>query len=250
MKYAKLALGISLAILLVGCSKQANQSQNDIFKNAQEKYASLTSYSDEGQTMAAVNGMNLTTTFSIKLARPNMYRIEWAQKVHSNYTNTGVVWSAGDGDFMVMGNGNAQKQGSQESALSSATGVSGNAAATIPGTFFKMNWGNQLGKSVAGQKQQADEKVGGVDCYVFSNEPKQGMTRTLWIGKEDFLIHQLRTVTSAEALKKVLTEATKKHPEMMARLQQSGIQGITSTETHMNIVVNPMLTATDFCPLK
>src|ERR1019366_6023930 len=108
---------------------------SEIFKRAKEKYASLSSYSDEGKTVATLNGTTFTTTFTIRLARPNLYRIEWEQPVHSSYSNKGVVWSAGEGDFMVMGDGDAQKQASRQLALGGATGISGGAAATIPGTF-------------------------------------------------------------------------------------------------------------------
>jgi RNA polymerase sigma factor (sigma-70 family) len=257
MTYAKLklALGISAAIMLAGGATTVILSSDrvsddlpssEIFKRAQEKYASLTNYSDEGKTVATLNGMTLTTTFTIRLARPNFYRIDWEQPVHSSYTNKGVVWSAGEGDFMVMGDRDAQKQTSRESALGGATGISGGAAATIPGTFFKMNWGNQLGGPVANEKRQADEKVGGVDCYVFTSELKKGVTRTLWIGKQDFLIHQVRNVTSTEAMKAVLAEAAKRNPGMPARLQQIESLVITSTETHENIVVNQKFSPADF----
>jgi outer membrane lipoprotein-sorting protein len=257
MAYAKLklALGIGIGILLAGGATTVVLSSggaghglppDEILKKAQEKYASLTSYSDEGRTVATLNGMTLTTTFTVKLARPDYYLIEWEQPVQPIYTNKGAVWSAGEGDFLRMGN-RTQKQGSKGTALSSATGISGSAAATIPGTFFSMNWGNALGGSVSNAKRQADEKVGEVDCYVFTSDLK-GRARTLWIGKQDFLIHQVRTVTSAAAMKAVMAEAAKGHPEITASLQKSGLQGSTSTETHANIVVNQKLADKDFIP--
>jgi len=146
---------------------------------------------------------------------------------------------------MVMGNGEEMKQPGRESALGGATGISGSASATIPGTFFKMNWGNQLGLSVLSEKRQADEKTGDVDCYVFTDELK-GRTRTLWIGKQDFLIHQVRTVTSAETIKAALAEAAKHNPEINTRLKMPEPQGVTSIETHIDIVVNPKLSPSDF----
>jgi RNA polymerase sigma factor (sigma-70 family) len=246
----KFAIGVSTAILAAGGVATVAISQTggdgqltplEIFKKAQEAYASLSSYADEGKTVATVNGMTLTTTFTIKLARPNLYRIEWEQSVNPGYKNKGVVWSAGDGDFIMLGSRATQKEANKESALSSATGVSGDAAATIPGTFFKMHWGNQLGGPAANQKQRADEKVGNADCYVFASELK-GITRTLWIGKNDFLIHQVKTVMSAEAMKAAVDKAAKVtgiHPQDIP-------QGMTSTETHMNIVVNKQFSPPDF----
>jgi outer membrane lipoprotein-sorting protein len=252
----KLAFGISAAIILVGGTTMVvlrshlagdNLPPDAIIKRAQEKYASLTSYSDEGRTVATLSGTTIITTFKIRLARPNLYRIDWEQPVPPDDTQKGAVWSAGEGDFLRIGNGGAKRQTSQELAMASATGISSGAAATIPGTFFKLKWGDQLRGSVLSHKQQPAQKVGHVDCYVFTNDSK-GLTRTLWIGKQDFLIHQFRTATSAEAMKTALTEVEKRTPEMSARLQTSEVQGMTSTETHWNIVVNQRFSNKDFIP--
>jgi len=107
-----------------------------------------------------------------------------------------------------------------------------------------MNWGNQLG-AVSGEKPQSNEKVGDVDCYVFTSESK-GTTKTIWIGKQDFLIHQVRNVTSAEAMKAMLADIAKRNPTLPVPRQNGEPTGVTSTETHMNIVINPKLAAADF----
>jgi RNA polymerase sigma factor (sigma-70 family) len=248
----KFAIGVGAIALLAGgaATMAISQTSNgnkltaqEIFQKAQDAYAALSSYGDEGKTVATVNGRTLTTTFTIKLARPNLYRIEWKQEVFPGYANEGSVWSAGNGNFLKMGNGAAHDEESRESALGGATGISGGAAATIPGTFFKMNWGNQLGGSIADKKQQPDEKVGNVDCYVFTSELK-GTTTTLWIGKKDFLIHQMRHVTSAEAVKAAMEQAAK----VTGVSHKVAPQGITSIETHENISVNQKFSPSDFAP--
>jgi outer membrane lipoprotein-sorting protein len=217
-------------------------TRTEIFQRAQDAYASLSSYSDEGKTVATLNGMTFTTTFIIRLARPNLYRIKWEQPTPF-FTNGGVVWSAGDGDFIILGNLAVRKEANQEMALASASGVSGGAAATIPLTFFKMNWINNPLLNSANEKQQADEKVSEVDCYVFTSEPRKGTTRTLWIGKEDFLIHQVQTVTSPEAMQVALDQAAKV-TGVPAQISPQG--GVTSIETHSNIVLNKRFLLTDF----
>ncbi|HEY1718847.1 MAG TPA: sigma-70 family RNA polymerase sigma factor, partial [Verrucomicrobiae bacterium] len=173
MTYAKLklAIGITAGILLAGGAATVvfssdgtddNLQTSEIFKKAQDTYSALTSYSDEGQTVATLNGSTFTTTFTIKLARPNLYLIEWQQKNESAFstttTKTEAVWSAGAGNFLDMGLG-VQKQKDQQTALSSAAGISASASSTIPSVFFKMNGGNPLGFA-SGQKHQTDEKVG------------------------------------------------------------------------------------------
>jgi outer membrane lipoprotein-sorting protein len=253
MTYVKLkpAFGISAAIMLASgattmvLSSDAagdDLSPGEIFKRVQENYASLTSYSDEGKIVATMNDTITTTTFTIRLARPNFYHIEWEQNSESSYStkNTGfqAVWSSGAGNFLEMGYG-PQDEMSQDIALDEAAAFSGGAAATIPMAFFNTQWGDELDGSVFNENRQTDEKVGDVDCYVFTRE-SEGQTKTLWIGKQDFLIHQLRTVTSAEAM---LAKAAIWDPEIIPDLH-----GFTSTETHTNIVVNKQFLRSDFVP--
>lgn len=224
-------------------------SASDIIKQAAEKYASLTSYSDEGSTSATLGTITATSyTFSINLARTNLYRIVWRQE-NQIYTPNGVVWSAGDGNFLWMGrNFTPKKYADWETALAGATGISGGAAASIPGTFFKMNWGNQLGAAVANSQRRADEKIGDVDCYVLTHGT-DGRTNTLWIGKSDFLIHQVENDTSAAFMKAIMEKEARNNPQIRALLESSGgnmFKDSKSIETHQNIRINPPLTRPDF----
>jgi len=250
----KLALGISAAIMLAGgattvaLSKDTagdDLSSSQIFQKAQANYASLTSYSDEGRIVATMNTTTITTSFTTRLARPNYYRIEWEQTIESFYSTTKTqaqaVWSLGVRNFLEMGEG-PQYEETREIALVKATETSGGAAGTVPRTFFNMQWGDQLGGSVFSEYRQTDEKVGTEDCYVFSRK-SQGRTRTLWIGKRDFLIHQVRTVTTAEAMQALLNRAVTGHHEII-----SDIQSFTMTETHTHIVVNKLFLRSDFVP--
>jgi len=248
----KFALGLGMAAFLTGgvatelalhAAGTDALTAEQILKKSQEAYASMTSYSDDGKTVASLSGKTFTTTFNIKLERPDYYRIEWEQAVSPSYTSGGKAWSAGQGDFLELAHaGGPKKQQDKDTALAGATGVSGGAAATVPGTFFKMNWGNQLGGSFAQSKQLADEKVGDADCYVFETESK-GIAQTLWIGKKDFLIHQKRSVSNTEAVKNAMEMAEK----ATGFKTPSSPQGsIVSTETHEHIVVNPKFTPADF----
>jgi len=254
----KFAIGTSIAALLVGGVATVAISQTssgdkltnaDIFKKSQAAYAALTSYSDEGKTVATLNGTTITTTFSIKLARPELYRIQWTQSTESATgfkTTSGAqaVWSDGTGNFLEM-LGGKQEQSTLEGALGGATGISGGAAATVPSSFFNINWGNRLRGGITNQKRQADQTVGDVDCYVFSSDQKNGK-QTLWIGKGDFLIHQMRTETSAEAMKAMMADAAKRNPQVAARLPKMEFTENISTETHEHIAANQKLAPVDF----
>ena len=248
----KFAVGVSVAALLAGGAATVAVSQTggnrltpaDIFLKSQAAYAALTSYSDDGKCVSVLNGTTITHTFSIKLARPDFYRVEWEQRTESaGFTSTSekeLIWSEGKGDYLEM-LGKVRKESGKESAFASAAGISGRASATIPGTFFSLNSINGLGGSTASAKQKADAKIGEVDCYVLTSESK-GRTKTVWIGKQDFLIHQVRIVTSAAAMKAIMAEAAKRHPEIKLPEPQDS----TATETHEDIVVNQKLSPADF----
>ena len=230
MTYAKLKLAISITagILLAGGAVTVAVSQTgsgdklaaqEIAKQSQDAYAALSSYSDTGTAVSEGGGQTQTTTFNIRLQRPNLYRIDWTG-TGGLYTSKGIVWSQGTGDFFEMGaagqekNAQPQKANDMQQSLAMGTGVSGQATSTIPGTFFKQNWGDALRiySSVRSLlKKESDEEIGDIDCYVISSVidpaklPNKGkipnnggkvgtITTTLWIGKHDHLIHQTRTV--------------------------------------------------------
>jgi RNA polymerase sigma factor (sigma-70 family) len=252
----KFAAGVGAGILLAGGAVTVAIAQNvggtdgltaqEIANKSAAAYAALTSYSDEGKTVSSIG----TTTvaphqFTIKLARPDLYRVEWGQKI-GFYDQKGTAWCAGAGDFMAMGN-STNHCSDKESALSGATGISGGAAASIPGTFFKMNWGNQFGAAMKSATRIADEKIGDTDCYVLT-DAKGGRTKTLWIGKQDFLIRQVENDTSAAQMKALLDQQAQQNPQMNNVLKMAPTGESKSIETHSNIIVNQTLTPADFAP--
>lgn len=132
-------------------------------------------------------------------------------------------------------------------ALAGAMGISGRASGSVPGTFFKLNWGNQLGAAMNSAQRKADEKIGDVDCYVLTQNLGGGRIKTIWIGRQDFLIHQVENDTSAKAAKAALEAAAKKYPQTRAAI--SGVLGdIKSVETHKNITINQNFAPSDFAP--
>ena len=84
----KFSLGITAGILLAGGAVTVAVSQTggsdkltpqEIAKQSQDAYAALSSYSDNGTAMTEGGGQTTTTTFNIRLQRPNLYRIDWTQ---------------------------------------------------------------------------------------------------------------------------------------------------------------------------
>jgi hypothetical protein len=241
----------SLAPLVAPAAETATKdlSAAAIIKQSQAAYAALNSYRDDGKSVSTLGKVTAASfNFTIQLARTNFYKIVWWQGEDS-FTPKGAVWSAGTGDFLWMSvfGSDARKQPGQELALAGATGISGGAAASIPGTFFNLHWGGMLA-GAAEDTRLPDAKIDGTDCYVLTHGG-DGRTNMLWIGKQDFLIHQIEKDISGTLMKRMMEEQAKSNPQIRASMEAAGEQLFQDTrivESHRNIVVNTPVTAKDF----
>jgi hypothetical protein len=253
----KFAAGVGAATLLAGGAETVAVSQTavgdkltaqEIVGKSRDAYAALSSYSDSGTVVSEMAGQKNTLTFSTRLQRPNLYRIDWTQETGFKgvllASNKGVVWSDGSGDYFqstAAGQekyAKPQKMQTMKQAFLQAAGLSWSAASTIPGAFFNQDLGDVFVAPVASGRhplqKEKDAKVGDVDCYVVSsvidfsqipdNKGKPGSASTvLWIGKRDFLIHQTRTKyvervdSSAPPSDQAIDEAIKKSLEMQKK---------------------------------
>lgn len=215
-----------------------------IFEKVRANYDSLSSYSDKGQVTATMDGDVTVTQFTIRLARTSCYRIEWqrysAPSLSTENSPPSAVWCSGAGNYLEAGRG-VQGPVDRQIALTSGAALSGGAAGTIPELFFSLQ--AELNELEWDEKRQPDEKLGDIDCYLLAAELPSGVTKTYWVGKQDFLIRQVRTVVSAKAMQAAWAEAIKESPEIAATLH-----GFTTTETHTNIVLNPQFSRSDFIP--
>lgn len=156
----------------------------------------------EGNTFAAIRmgegmpPMMSTGTFSILLARPDQYRIEWAQSMMGMPGNQGAVWNDGDGPRMYMGPTNAWfPLDSDEEALAAATGVSGGAANTVPAQFFGLAGKGGQGGMISMLKDltyAGEEEVDGTLCHKITARSMISEAHTLWIEKDRPVLRRLK----------------------------------------------------------
>ena len=206
MAWLKLRLGLGLtAILLAGVVATVAVANREptakgILARVQKKYASLSSYSETMKTVSqtvlpanlGARGGTSSDLSSIKFARPNLYRLE-------NLTRPDLfaLWSVGDGYFWMMLSNKffrtTDTQIGPELIYIAPMSV-------IPSAFFQKPDNNPL-KALAATAdlvRERDERIGGVDCYTITGAPRMEQfplsTMTLWIGKQDLLIHQVRTI--------------------------------------------------------
>jgi hypothetical protein len=230
----KAAFGVCVAVLLASSATPpvfANDVAGDdlstvqILKKIKDNYASMATYSDEG---CVVTARGTIINFSTRLARTNFYLIEWQRVGESTCPATSTsghaVWSSSAGDFLQADAG-VQFEGNRNIALAHAAAYTGGATLMLPRMFFDQQWEDEpIDDLVFSVTRQANEKVGNVSCYVFTRGA-MGATNTLWIGKQDFLIHQARIVANMESM-----------------------PAFDATETHTNIVLNRRYSRADFVP--
>jgi hypothetical protein len=236
MSLPNAALGICIAVLLADSATPRvladevageNLPTIQVLKQVKDNYASMITYSDEGWVVIDMGECSVIN-FSTRLARTNFYLVEWKRNDDPGYpaTHSGsqAVWFSGAGDYLQADLG-VQYQGSRDTALMHASAYSGGVTATVPRMFFNLQWEEEpMDEVVFSVTRQADEKVGNINCYVFTRG-SLGATNTLWIGKQDFLIHQARMVADMKSM-----------------------PTFTSTETHTNIVLNRKFSRSDFIP--
>ena len=278
----------TLTVSLIGCSKTEDEQQQtstsaeqdvtpgNIFENVKTAYKSIDTYKAEGNITSNINPggtqMNIETSFSIILKKPNLYLISWTQESMPGMSQSGAVWSDSTQPYLYMGWMNAySKMGSDELALASATGISGGAAFTIPSLFLSVfKEQPDLFSRLKEPQIEMTEKVGEDDCYVISGSSSISKKETFWVSKKSYLIKkysrsleppeggvaipepEITDEQLDEVIKgmgqEVTEESRKNMTEMMERsrtMRKTMKMRGSSTEIHTN-VSSPKLNKNDF----
>ena len=137
-------VALALTMLILGTNAFGDDaSPNEILKKVASTYKGMNTYTAEGTITSDIDTggmkMKMETSFSILLKKPNLYLISWVQKnmPMPGRVQSGAVWSDGTQPYLYMGVRNTySKMTSDKIAISSATGISGGAAFTIPSLFL------------------------------------------------------------------------------------------------------------------
>jgi hypothetical protein len=251
----KLILGIGMMTVLLWGRAGADPSKvssNDtltagqIFETVRENYASLSSYSDQGRILTTMDSTVMATDFATRLGRPGLYRIEWDQYSEADTgvnTNLQGAWCCGVGDYAQTGWA-VRKQYDRGTAFANLTTSSAGAVVDIPRFFFGMqDYGAFASEKIIGLERLADDKIGKLDCYQLAGQSVSGETKTFWIGKQDLLIHQIRTEVSTNLMRAAWSGT------VVAGLNAAAnYYGFSSIQTYTNIVVDKPYLRADFAP--
>jgi predicted RNase H-related nuclease YkuK (DUF458 family)/outer membrane lipoprotein-sorting protein len=271
----------------------------DILSKVHQAYTNLTSLSVEGTSKMVIDMSQLTTAdinpnmtaaqkaaaakrparrpagmpaaitnatdVAIKLARPDLYRIEGIGKTEMGrmtMTNTTAVWSSGSTNYtlMIVGGGaykNFTTVADRKTALM-ATAQSGGLAMTIPQLFFDET--SDMGKFITDWGQTDDDSVDGQDCYTLTAK-MMGQKLQIWVSKASYMILQSQITLGAPVSDEDIAAAvstfdtnTNRTQAQLARekaqaKQQAAmmtkIRGVI-TETYDNIQTNVTFAEDDF----
>jgi hypothetical protein len=221
---------------------------DEILKKVGATYKKLTSYSAQGVSIGTIDRSQIspamkepqtvTTKLSLRLGRPDHYRMEWEREVGKQHIK-GAVWAAGKGDFVHPGTATAKVK-DRETALNTAAAYSDSLGTYIAALFFDQT--NSPAAALKNYAKTNNETLNGQKCYVLTG---QIASRKLlfWVHKSDFLIAQAELILGGkvdEATLAGLTLAQKAQMEKASKLKGNFI------ETYQDIVTNKVLNPGDF----
>jgi len=251
-------------------------SPSEIFDNVLAAYASMETYQARGTIYSNIDTgamkVNMTTSFSMVLMKPNRYRISWEQKnlAMPDADQSGAVWSDGSQPYLYMSvvQAYSEMQG-DEMALGAATGISGGAAMTIPSIFLAVLEGQPAPFTrLIDPKIETTEKIDGEDCFVVGGPSTLSKKETFWISTSRYLIKKYERSfeppeeglefpeasdqeleDSIRALGQEVTEESKKNMKEMMEGMKNMMKNMdlkgSSIEQH-TVISTPELSESDF----
>jgi outer membrane lipoprotein-sorting protein/predicted RNase H-related nuclease YkuK (DUF458 family) len=236
-----------------------NPNQTDAQKKAAEK--------KPGRRPAGLpKAITNRTDVVIKLARPDLYRVEGTGKTemgrNMTMTNTMAVWSSGETNYtLMMMAGGAYKNFTtvpdRKTALMT-TAQFGGLAMTIPRLFF--DEADDMGKFITDWGQTDDDAVDGQDCFTLTGK-MLGQKLQIWVSKASYMILKSQITLGAPVSDEDIaaaistfdtntnqTQAQLDQEKAQAKMQAAMMVKIrgTITETYDNILTNATFADSDF----
>src|SRR4051812_6716615 len=171
----------------------ADVEPGEILRRMLVRYERMETYSAEVRTVDEIAGpseksQHIESTASIRLGRPDRYRITWADQMEPGVPGpAGAVWSSGEGPRLRIGN-RYFKVADDLVALSAATGISHRVAHTIPSLFFPFLAPQRLLGNLSDLRLLRREVVEGEACYVLAGASSNLEEIVLWISEASQLL--------------------------------------------------------------
>jgi hypothetical protein len=219
---------------------------NEILQKLGDAYKNLKTLTLQGVTMATVDSsaitptarapQTFTTKYSLRLGRPEHYRLEWERDVN-NKQYKGAAWAADKGDFVHPAT-TTFKVKDKEAALNTAATYSGSLGLYLAELFFSET--NSPAVALKNYAKTNGETINGQACYVLTG--KLAPHRVLfWVRKSDFLLAQSEMFLGGqpdEASLAGLSLAQKAQMERDAKLKGQYIENYQDIQTSQNLSVS------------
>jgi outer membrane lipoprotein-sorting protein len=252
--------------MLATIGLSADTNPDEILGKALKNYKDMTSFKADGNVLSKINmngnDVEIKTDFTLLIQKPDLFLVTWSQNM-GFIKQDGFVWNAGEGAYLYMGMKKSYaKLKDNQTALASATGISGGVANTMPSLVLQVN---NVYSSFKNPKLVKEEKVEGEECYVISCENKH-LSMIFWISKKRYIFIQIQNIIGKkdltskmnltdeqlkESLKSMGQKPTKENIARMKKTMErakemtKSIKG-SMTETYKNIVINKKYPKTDF----
>ncbi|MBW8015476.1 MAG: DUF3887 domain-containing protein [Planctomycetes bacterium] len=215
--------------------KRPDDGKNDIFN----------------KVLHSIKKKPLKSFYTIKMAKPNRYCIEWNAYHNLRSSIIGYAWSMGKGSHLLQF-GEHRQLDKFSHALTAASRFTAQ-----PALFFDISM-NRL-KELRERSLLQDERVEGVDCYVITGKHLT-QTCTYWISKKHFLVRQYRQVSGGK-VEELIEQAIKRKgnditDEEIAKIKKQFTDSNkkasknihTNTQTYRNIIINEPISEGSFKP--
>lgn len=247
MRSKSLLLSLIAAVCSIGGPLFAQQPDEidakSIIDRASRTYSDLTSYQDTGiveriMERPGKRDHRIKAPFQTAFKHADKLRFEWTETLTGGQTDQHVVCYDQRDAFTYWENlQQHRREKDLRSAIAGATGISGGAVGRIPGLLLETKaWGHTIFSSLSSVVRIPDDIIEGVPCFVIAGKDIAGSEKTLWIGRDDYLVRQIEEISR---LGKLPEDALKRLPaEAVAALDRSDITRVLTRETHRDIQVN------------
>ena len=206
--------------VIEGLEKDSRSEARNLLDQVQTQYRSAQTYQAAGNAMTVIvmpeskTEMSIEATFSMKLARPHYYRIEWAQHLGKAVSKAGAVWNDGVGPRLYRNSTTSSvRMESDRSALSAATGDSMAIAHIIPMLFFHFDDQPNLLESLQDVDLEGSQTIAGKTCHIVSGSVKNGIDYRLWISTNELFLVQVEHTLGGTLSDDAIVDPTPKQEE-------------------------------------
>lgn len=227
-----------LGLVLTTGVRAAPPEASDLLEQVRLRYRSAPSYRANGKAITRILDTTAGTestigvSFSIVLARPDLYRVAWTQHMSLAQSAPGAVWNDGDGPRLYQGAAaTVTRMEDDRMALSAATGVSMGTAYTIPSLFFGLGEGANLFERLKDVGVDGEEEAAGIRCHVVSGKLPTGVAYRFWISVDHHYLVQIENTLGGPASQTAIPEST---PEQLTKALAG--MGLEDTEDNRNRV--------------